>query len=100
MHLRPTGSPCERTAKGHQHREAWQQDNENAREVKQNSGVFHSKKSLLRHANIVQKVKICYKIKINSRESKSCFYGVLLCKQHPSLTIVPLLHSDSATIRV
>ena len=26
------------------------------------------------HANIVQMVKMCYKIKINSRESKSCFY--------------------------
>ena len=26
------------------------------------------------HANIVQVVKMCYKIKINSRESKSCFY--------------------------
>ena len=52
------------------------------------------------HANIVQMVKMCYKIKINSRESKSCFYGVLLCKQHPSLTIAPLLHYNSATIRV
>ena len=30
------------------------------------------------HANIVQVVKTCYKIKINSRESKSCFYGVLV----------------------
>ena len=28
-----------------------------------------------------------------------CFYGVLLCKQHPRLTIAPLLHSNSATIR-
>ena len=54
----------------------------------------------VRHANIVQRVKSCYKIKINSRESKSCFYGVLLCKQHPSLTIVPLLQCNSATIRV
>ena len=35
------------------------------------------------HANIVQRVKSCYKIKIDYRESKSCFYGVLLCKQHP-----------------
>ena len=34
-----------------------------------------------------KRVKICYKIKINSRESKSCFYGVLLCKQHPRITI-------------
>ena len=52
------------------------------------------------HANIVQGVKTCYKIKINYRESKSCFYGVLLRKQHPRHTIVPLLHSNSATIRV
>ena len=52
------------------------------------------------HANIVQGVKTCYKIQINYRESKSCFYGVLLHKQHPRHTIAPLLHSDSATIRV
>ena len=51
------------------------------------------------HANIVQEVKTCYKIKINSRESKRCFYGVLLRKQHPHHTIEPLLHSNSATIR-
>ena len=41
--------------------------------------VFLSKKRLLvRHANIVQRVKSCYKIKINYRESKSCFCVVLL----------------------
>ena len=51
------------------------------------------------HANIVQVVKTCYKIKINYRESKSCFYGVLLCKQHPRITIETLLQSNSATIR-
>ena len=34
------------------------------------------------HANIVQRVKSCYKIKIDYRESKSCFYGVLLCSTH------------------
>ena len=45
-------------------------------------------------------VKSCYKIKINSRESESRFHGVLLSKQHPRLTIQPLLRSDSATIRV
>ena len=27
-----------------------------------------------------------------------CFYGVLLCKQHPSLTIEPLLHSKSGSM--
>ena len=52
------------------------------------------------HANIVQRVKSCYKIKINSRESKRCFYGVLLRKQPPRLTIAPLLQSNSATIVV
>ena len=45
-------------------------------------------------------VKTCYKIKIDSRGLVCCFYGVLLCKQHPSLTIEPLLHYNSATIRV
>ena len=50
------------------------------------------------HANIVQRVKSCYKIKIDSRESKSCFYGVLPCKHHPCLTIQPLLQYESATI--
>ena len=52
------------------------------------------------HANIVQVVKTCYKIKINSRESKSCFYGILLSKLHQCLTIAPLLQSNSATIRL
>ncbi len=54
----------------------------------------------VRHANIVQRVKSCYKIKIDYRVLVCCFYGVLLCKQHQQLTIKPLLHSDSATIRV
>ena len=52
------------------------------------------------NANIVQRVKTCYKIKINSRESESRFYGVLLSKQHQCLTIVPLLQSNSGTIRL
>ena len=51
------------------------------------------------HANIAQRVKTCYKIKIDSRDLDGCFYGVLLYKQHPCLTIEPLLHSNSATIR-
>ena len=63
--------------------------------------VFLSNKRLLvRHANIVQRVKSCYKIKIDSRVPDCCFYGVLLCKQHPNLTIAPLLHYNSATIRM
>ena len=52
------------------------------------------------HANIVQRVKTCYKIKIDYRVLDCCFYGVLPCKQHPRLTTMPLLYSDSATIRV
>ena len=54
----------------------------------------------VRHANIVQRVKTCYKIKIDSRVPVCCFFGVLLCKQHPRITIAPLLQSNSATIRV
>ena len=66
----------------------------------QNSKFITRTVSAVGHANIVQRVKTCYKIKINSRESKGCFYGVLLSKQHQCLTIVPLLQSNSATIRV
>ena len=35
------------------------------------------------HANIVQEVKTCYKMKINYRESKSCFYGFFRHQSHP-----------------
>ena len=59
----------------------------------------------VRHANIVQEVKTCYKIKINSRESKSCFYGFSGIKatfanhQKPHSTLIaPLLQSKSVTI--
>ena len=52
------------------------------------------------HANIVQAVKTCYKIKIDYRVLVCCFYGVLQYEQYLSLTIKPLLQSDSATIRV
>ena len=62
--------------------------------------VFMSKyTSSCLHANIVQRVKMCYKIKIDSRVPVCCFFGVLLCKQHPRITIAPLLQSNSATIR-
>ena len=54
-------------------------------------------RNFVRHANIVQRVKICYKIKIDFRVLVCCFYGVLLCKQHPSITIAPLLSCNSAT---
>ena len=57
-------------------------------------------RNFVRHANIVQRVKIRYKIKIDSGVLVCCFYGVLLCKQHPSITITPLLSCNSATIRV
>ena len=52
------------------------------------------------HANIVQRVKRCYKIKIGFRVLICCFGRVKLRKLHPCLTIKPLLQSDSATIRV
>ena len=52
-----------------------------------------------------KRVKTCYKIKINSRESKSCFYGFSGIKatfanhQKPhSALIAPLLQSKSVTI--
>ena len=66
----------------------------------QNSKFLIRTADAVRHANIVQRVKTCYKIKIDSRDLDCCFYGVLLCKQHQSLTIAPLLHYNSATIRV
>ena len=52
------------------------------------------------HANIVQRVKRCYKIKIDFRVLICCFGRVKLRKLHPCLTIKPLLQSNSATIRV
>ena len=52
------------------------------------------------HANIVQRVKTCYKIKIDSRVLICCFGRIKLRKQHPCLTIAPLLSCNSATIRV
>ena len=52
------------------------------------------------HANIVQRVKSCYKIKINYRESKSCFCVVLLrCCPH-NIQEKPLFRSYSNSIRV
>ena len=57
-------------------------------------------RNFVRHANIVQRVKTCYKIKIDSGVLVCCFYGILLCKQQPSITIAPLLSCNSATIRV
>ena len=41
-----------------------------------------SNSSNIHHANIVQAVKTCYKIKINYRESKSCFYGFFQHQSH------------------
>ena len=55
-------------------------------------------RNFVRHANIVQRVKIRYKIKIDSGVLVCCFYGVLLCKQHPSIIIVPLLECKSGAI--
>ena len=66
----------------------------------QNSKFLIRTASAVRYANIVQRVKTCYKIKIDYRVLVCCFYGILLSKQRLSLTIKPLLHSNSATIRV
>ena len=46
-----------------------------------------------------KRVKTCYKIKIDYRDLDGCFYGILLYEQYLRLTIEPLLHSNSATIR-
>ena len=37
------------------------------------------------YANIVQRVKTCYKIKIDFRVMVYCFYGILLYKTAPTL---------------
>ena len=65
----------------------------------QNSKFLIRTADTVRYANIVQRVKTCYKIKIDYRDLDCCFYGVMLCKQRPSITIAPLLQSNSATIR-
>ena len=68
--------------------------------LSKNSKFLIRTESAVRHANIAQAVKSCYKIKIDSRVPDCCFYGVLLCKQHPSLTIVPLLSCNSDLIQI
>ena len=50
--------------------------------VKNTTILFDPKFCFHHHANIVQMVKNCYKIKINYRESKSCFYGFLQHQSH------------------
>ena len=52
------------------------------------------------HANIVQRVKSCYKIKIDFRDFASRFLCFLLHLWRPDLSIQPLLHSNSNAIRV
>ena len=64
----------------------------------QNSKFLIRTASAVRYANIVQTVKTCYKIKIDYRVLVCCFYGILLSRQRLSLTIKPLLHSDSGTV--
>ena len=71
--------------------------------------VFMSKKTCLlvdktrlpvRYANIVQTVKTCYKIKIDSGDLCCCFYGVLQRYWNLRLTIKPLLHAESSAFIV
>ena len=52
------------------------------------------------HANIVQRVKTCYKIIIDSGDLCCCFCGVLLRYWHLRLTIKPLLHAESSAFIV
>ena len=51
-------------------------------------------------ANIVQRVKTCYKIKIDYRDFQSCFSRILKRLTNQYILIEPLLQSDSAIIRV
>ena len=52
------------------------------------------------HANIVQRVKSCYKIKTDYRVLDCCFYGILLrCCPH-NIQEKPLFRSNSNPIRV
>ena len=64
---------------------------------------FHNNAVSPYNANIVQTVRICYKIKIDSRDSESSFYGVLQRKhphnsstKFPYLSIVLLLEGKRA----
>ena len=73
------------------------------------SSCLHVKKTCLlvdktrlpvRYANIVQTVKRCYKIKIDSGDLCYCFCGVLLRYWHLRLSIKPLLHAESSAFIV
>ena len=55
---------------------------------------------LVHHANIVQRVKTCYKIKIDFGDFQSCFSRILKRLTNQYILIEPLLQSDSAIIRV
>ena len=86
----------------------WSRNNESIR-LQKYENKFRKRYNILKmftkHTNIVQRVKSCYKIKINYRESKSCFYGFFGHKSHlrwPLKTqralIAPLLQSKSGAI--
>ena len=59
-----------------------------------NSKILIRTASAVCHANIVQRVKSCYKIKIDYRVLDCCFYGILLrCCPH-NIQEKPLFHSN------
>ena len=86
----------------------WSRNNESIRLQKYENNFrkrYNILKMFTKYANIVQRVKSCYKIKINYRESKSCFYGFLQHKSHPcqpsktqNALTAPILQSKSVTI--
>ena len=59
----------------------------------------------VRHANIVQRVKSCYKIKINSRESKSkrirdaAFFLIIMLVTFAATLLKPQNYVSSRTIQ-
>ena len=86
----------------------WSRNNESIR-LQKYENKFRKRYNILKmftkHTNIVQRVKSCYKIKINYRESKSCFYGFSQHKSHPcqpsktqNALTAPILQSKSVTV--
>ena len=86
----------------------WSRNNESIRLQKYENNFrkrYNILKMFTKHTNIVQKVKSCYKTKINYRESKSCFYGFFQHRSHPcqpsktqNALKTQLLQSKSVTI--
>ena len=54
--------------------------------------------ALSANANIVQRVKTCYKNKIDYRESSGGFCRIMQSWSHSEISIEPLLHSNTTII--